>query len=71
MFVTFSGLDGAGKSTQARLLADSIGAVLTREPGGTAIGEDMRRIFLHADLTPRAWHAARGAATAANAGVAS
>jgi dTMP kinase len=45
-FIVFEGGDGTGKSTQASLLAPSIGAVLTREPGGTAIGEAMRNLWL-------------------------
>ncbi len=53
-FIVVEGADGAGKSTQSQLLADHLDAVLTREPGGTAIGEEMRHIFLHADLSPRA-----------------
>ena len=51
MFVTFEGLDGSGKSTQAELLAEhlrGIGreAVLTREPGGTELGERVRELVL-------------------------
>ncbi len=40
------GLDGCGKSTQSALLADRLGAVLTREPGGTALGARLRQELL-------------------------
>lgn len=56
-FVVFEGGEGAGKSTQARLLADRLGARLTREPGGTALGERLRGLLLDPelrDLDPRA-----------------
>jgi dTMP kinase len=52
MFVTFEGLDGSGKSTQAELLrarleADGVDVVSTREPGGTELGERLRDLVLH------------------------
>ncbi len=51
MFVTFEGLDGSGKSTQAELLEAYLAArgrqvVRTREPGGTPLGEEVRRLLL-------------------------
>lgn len=50
-FVAFEGIDGCGKSTQASLLADRLRSrghevVLTREPGGTALGERVRNLVL-------------------------
>ncbi len=52
MFVTFEGLDGSGKSTQAELLrarleSEGIDVVATREPGGTELGEGVRNLVLH------------------------
>lgn len=54
MFVSFEGLDGCGKTTQARLLARAleeagVEVVLTREPGGTPLGEQIRDLVLHGD----------------------
>jgi dTMP kinase len=52
MFVTFEGLDGSGKTTQAerlaaRLEAEGVEVVATREPGGTELGEKVRDLVLH------------------------
>jgi dTMP kinase len=52
MFLTLEGIDGCGKTTQARLLVERLqgeGAdvVATREPGGTALGEAIRDLLLH------------------------
>ena len=52
MFVTFEGLDGSGKSTQAELLrarleGKGVDVVSTREPGGTELGEGVRDLVLH------------------------
>ena len=57
MFIVLEGVEGAGKSTQARLLSPWIegfgfAVVMTREPGGTPVGEAIRRIVLdRGDLT--------------------
>ena len=51
-FITFEGIDGCGKSTQAKLLLDymnksGVETILVREPGGTNISESIREILLH------------------------
>lgn len=51
-FITFEGIDGAGKSTHIAFVADllkarNIDVVMTREPGGTPLGEKLRDILLH------------------------
>jgi dTMP kinase len=70
MFITFEGLDGSGKTTQARLLTDWLSkdgreVVATREPGGTPLGERIRDVLLHGgDLSPWAEAALFAAARA-------
>ncbi len=51
LFLTFEGLDGCGKTTQTRLLADWLRArgiepVVTRQPGGTPLGDKLRSVLL-------------------------
>ncbi len=57
-FITFEGIDGSGKSTQARLLHDHLAkaghdVILTREPGGSAGAEEIRRLLVEGD--PERW----------------
>ncbi|HET7277273.1 MAG TPA: dTMP kinase [Dermatophilaceae bacterium] len=60
LFIAFEGGDGAGKSTQTRLLADALRAagrrvLVTRQPGGTPLGQQIRDLVLHGDhVAPRA-----------------
>ena len=62
LFIAFEGGDGAGKSTQARLLGEWLHAQgyavrHTREPGGTALGRQVRELLLHGEdgsVSPRA-----------------
>ncbi|HET7800318.1 MAG TPA: dTMP kinase [Humibacillus xanthopallidus] len=54
LFVCFEGGDGAGKSTQVRLLTDALErrgreVVVTRQPGGTPLGSQIRELVLHGD----------------------
>ena len=55
-FITFEGIDGSGKSTQARRLADALpNAILTREPGGSTGAEEIRRLLVEGE--PDRWSA--------------
>lgn len=64
VFISFEGGDGAGKSTQMRMLHDHLVTdrlvdedliLTTREPGGTELGRSIRQLLLHGqDVTPRA-----------------
>lgn len=59
-FISFEGIDGSGKSTQARVLADRLQhtnrtVILTREPGGSLGAEEIRSLVLEGD--PERWSA--------------
>ena len=60
LFIAFEGGDGAGKSTQVGLLRDALEksgrtVLLTRQPGGTPLGQQIRDLVLHGDhVAPRA-----------------
>ena len=56
MFITFEGIDGCGKSTQIMIFETmlnerGISPLITQEPGGTRIGEAIRKILLDVDNT--------------------
>lgn len=79
-FIAFEGGDASGKTTQARRIAADLGAVLTREPGGTPLGETLRSLVLEPDTqvdlraealmiaAARALHVAQVVRPALNAG---
>jgi len=55
-FITFEGIDGAGKSTQIAVVANALREralplVITREPGGTPLGEALRDVILHQPMS--------------------
>ena len=57
VFVVFEGIEGSGKSTQARMLSEWLAARgvphgRVREPGGTPVGEEIRRLILESDHLP-------------------
>lgn len=56
-FISFEGIDGAGKSSHIDALAEALRAqgrevLLTREPGGTPLAESLRALFLHQEMDP-------------------
>ncbi|MDP4989691.1 MAG: thymidylate kinase, partial [Marivita lacus] len=60
LFLSFEGIDGSGKSTQARMLADrlrndGVDVVHTREPGGSPGAEEIRALVLQGE--PDRWSA--------------
>jgi dTMP kinase len=56
-FITLEGVDGAGKTTHVKFIRKYLSDlgknfIMTREPGGTLLGEQLREILLHDDMTP-------------------
>jgi dTMP kinase len=56
-FISFEGTEGCGKTTQSKLLSESLisegcEVLYTREPGGTVLGEDIRRLLLSHEMSP-------------------
>jgi dTMP kinase len=51
VYIAFEGSEGCGKSTHSRRLAEALGAVLTRETGGTPVGAQLREILHDVNLT--------------------
>jgi dTMP kinase len=57
IFISFEGIDGAGKSSHVQAVADAFSkakrqVVLTREPGGTPLAEKLRDMVLHDNMDP-------------------
>lgn len=55
-YIALEGLEGCGKSTHTKRLGEHLGAIITREPGGTRIGALLREILAdpdHSDMVPR------------------
>lgn len=57
-FITIEGIDGSGKSTLSHHIVKKIkdrgyGVILTREPGGTDVGEKIRTVLLHNEIDPK------------------
>ncbi len=55
IYVAFEGGEGSGKSTQAKRVVEHLGALLTREPGGTPLGAGIRELVLHGDEPVDPW----------------
>ena len=58
--IAFEGIEGAGKSTHlhlaaATLRAQGVAVVETREPGGTPLGTELRRLLMHQPQAPAPW----------------